>query len=110
MTYVPARASTLDSLIILPEVPSTQKATLLHEASPDRQLAAPRATIKTLPGSLGTWLSWAGPQCPHLGPHAFGFVGRSVYAEILVAERSPIRSRERITALCDMSQVLWHTI
>lgn len=37
-------------------------------------------------------------------------VGLSVYAEILVAERSPIRSRERITALCDMSQVLWHTV
>lgn len=43
MTYVPAGACTLAGLLALPDVSSTSS-----------------AGIAMLPGSSGTWLSWAG--------------------------------------------------
>lgn len=112
MSCAPARASTLDSLLKLPEVPSILRATLLREVPPDRQLAPLGAKIEMLPGPLGTGLSWAGPQCPHLDPKGFGFVGRSVcpFTPCFVAERIPARFRVGATALCDMSQVLRHSL
>lgn len=112
MSCVPARACTLDSLLKLPEVPSILRATLLHKAPPDRQLAPLGAKIEMLPGPLGTGLSWAGPQCPRLDPKAFGFVGRSVCPFMpCLLQKGFLRDLGwGATALCDMSQVLRHTV